>query len=210
LSEGPELDRVIALAGLFQAAALVRQVAQDGSAEPEAFQASVGSVLRLDADSTETIFGGRDGVRLGLRELCRQLDRQSSGRDAELMRYALSLMFLERKLMKRKDLLETLHEGVRAAAEQAEHFSPTHSNVLARLADLYLKTVSTLTPRIVVTGDPSHLNNPENANRIRCALLAGMRAVVLWRQVGGNRLRLLFGRRRVIRTAQAVLAELEA
>jgi high frequency lysogenization protein len=45
-----------------------------------------------------------------------------------------------------------------------------------------------LSPRIMVNGDPAHLNNPENANRIRALLLAGIRAAMLWRQSGGGRL----------------------
>ncbi len=37
-------------------------------------------------------------------------------------------------------------EGVEAAMHQSEHFSPTHENVLARLADTYASTVSQIDP----------------------------------------------------------------
>lgn len=209
MSKQTEQDRVIALAGLFQAASLVQQIAREGSADAEAFRVSMESVLRLDAETPEEVYGGRRGLRLGLSELCKQLDKAREGRDADLVRYALSLMFLERKFMRRRDLLQAVRQGVETAEAQAEHFSPTHSNVVAKLADLYLNTISTLTPRIIVTGDPTHLNNPENANRIRCALLAGVRATVLWRQLGGNRLRLLFTRGRVLATARGMLEGIE-
>ncbi|NIR32667.1 MAG: high frequency lysogenization protein HflD [Gammaproteobacteria bacterium] len=209
MSDHPEQNRVIALAGLFQAAALVQQIARDGSADAEAFQVSMESVLRLDAETPEAVYGGRRGLRLGLTELCKQLDKAREGRDADLVRYALSLMFLERKFMRRRDLLDAVRQGVETANAQAEHFSPTHSNVVAKLADLYLNTISTLTPRIIVTGDPNYLNNPENANKIRSALLAGVRATVLWRQLGGNRLRLLFTRRRVLTTAREMLEAIQ-
>jgi high frequency lysogenization protein len=204
-----EQNRVIALAGLFQAAALVQQVAREGTAEPEAFRTSMESVLRLDAESPEAVYGRRAGLRLGLTELERQLGK-GRDRNADLVRYGLSLMFLEPKLTRRADLREAVRRGVETASAQAEHFGPTHSNVLAKLADVYLNTVSTLTPRIIVTGDPAHLNNPENANRIRSLLLAGMRAAVLWRQLGGNRLRLLLTRGRILASTRRMLSEIEA
>ena len=210
MSEQAEQNRVIALAGLFQAAALVQQIAREGSVDPEAFQVSVESVLRLDAETPEAVYGGRRGLRLGLTELCKQLDKAREGRDADLVRYALSLMFLERKFMRRRDFVDAVRQGVETAEAQAEHFSATHSNVVAKLADLYLNTISTLAPRIIVTGEPVHLNNPENANRIRTALLAGVRATVLWRQLGGNRLRLLLTRGRVLATARRMLEEIES
>lgn len=187
----------------------MQQIARTGTSDPEAFRVSVESVLRLDSESTEAVYGGRPGLRLGLTELCKQLDKGREGRDAELVRYALSLMFLERKFTRRRDLLAAVRRGVETASAQAEHFDATHSNVLAKLADIYVNTISTLTPRIIVSGDPLHLNNPENANRIRSALLAGMRAAVLWRQLGGNRLRLLFTRARVLATAREMLAQME-
>jgi len=58
----------------------------------------------------------------------------------------------------------------------------------------------------MVQGKPEYLNTPTNANRIRALLLAGMRAAVLWRQLGGNRLKLLWTRRGIVERAEALLA----
>jgi high frequency lysogenization protein len=55
----------------------------------------------------------------------------------------------------------------------------TGDEVVACLAETYSETVSTLSPRIMVTGEPNLLNRPEIANRIRALLLAGVRAAVL-------------------------------
>ena len=77
--------------------------------------------------------------------------------------------------------------------------------MLARLADTYASTVSQLQPRIMVQGEPDYLNTPANANRIRALLLAGMRSAVLWRQLGGHRLKLLWTRKRIVACAQAML-----
>lgn len=196
----------MALGGLFQAVALVQQVAREGNPEPESFASSIESVIRIDAESTDAVFGGSTRIERGLQILCRQLGRDKALQDAEIMRYAVSLLFLERQLMRSPRLLGKVRQGIDAAIQQSEHFAVTHENVLARLADTYASTVSQLQPRIMVQGKPEYLNTPTNANRIRALLLAGMRAAVLWRQLGGNRLKLLWTRRGIVERAEALLA----
>ncbi len=195
-------DRVLALAGIFQACSLVRQVAHRGLADSAPLTVSIESVLAIDAEDVESVFGGAAGLATGLTSLLKELGRSSRSRDREVVRYAVSLLHLERKLVKRAELLRTLRQGIETAASQAQHFSSTHPNVISNLADLYTRTVSTLPPRIMVKGEPSILSNPENAARIRALLLAGMRSTVLWRQCGGTRLSLLLQRRRILQTAE--------
>ncbi len=208
MSNTPDGDRVIALAGLYQATTLVQQVARQGSADNAPFEVSIASLLRIDSESAAQVFGGRNGVVCGLKTLCRQLSRR--GRDLELTRYSVCLLFLERKLARRHDLKRAVLDGIRNAIDQAEYFDTTHDCVLANLASIYTSTVSTLSPRIMVTGAPQHLNHPGNANKIRALLLAGLRATVLWRQLGGNRLHLLLGRTRIVSSAEEMLRVLEA
>lgn len=202
------LERVMALSGIYQATTLVQQVARAGNADLGPLETSIESLFRIESATTEAVFGGWDKLQSGLVTLVRQLDRKE--RDLELTRYAVSLLFLERKIVRRKDLMKRILEGIDVATAQAEYFSSTHENVLARLADIYRGTVSTLPPRIMVSGTPAYLNNPDNANKIRALLLAGLRATVLWRQLGGNRLQLLFYRGNILRSAQQKLAEMEA
>jgi high frequency lysogenization protein len=198
-------EHAMALGGLFQAVSLVQQVAREGNADSEPFASSIASVLRVDADNTDAVYGGDTQLTRGLQTLCRQLGRDKSRQDAELMRYAVSLMFLERQLVRSSKLMDRLRQGIDTASAQSEHFPITHENVLARLADTYASTVSQLQPRIMVQGKPEYLNTPANANRIRALLLAGMRSAVLWRQLGGNRLRLLWTRKNIVRCAEGLL-----
>jgi high frequency lysogenization protein len=200
-------EHTMALAGLFQAVGLVQQVAREGSADAEPFESSIASILRIDAQNTDAVYGSNRHLARGLQILCRQLGKQKSLQDSELMRYAVSLLFLERRLMRNTKMLVKVRDGIDAATLQSEHFPITHENVLARLADTYATTVSQLPPRIMVQGKPEYLNTPANANRIRALLLAGMRSAVLWRQLGGNRLRLLWTRKRIVGCAQEMLGE---
>lgn len=208
MSSQSQLDRILALAGIFQASALVQQVARAGNVDLEPFEASINSVFKIDADCTADVYDGGRSLCHGLAILCHQLGRQD--RDAELTRYAVTLVFLERKLVSRRDLMTVILDGIRTAHTQAEYFSTVHDNVVAKLADVYASTVSTLSPRIMVSGEPHHLSDPKNANRIRALLLAGMRSAVLWRQLGGNRLQLLLARKRIVRSAETMLADLKA
>jgi len=200
------VERAIALAGVFQAAALADQAARRGSAEQAPLEASVESVFRIDTESADQVFGGIDGVRLGLVTLLSQLGARGR-RELSIMRYAATLMVLERALVREPEMLARIRDGVAVAAQQAELHSSVHENVMARLADVYVDTVSKLSPRIIVMGEPGYLQDADNANRIRAVLLCGIRAAVMWHQLGGNRLQLLLFRRRLVDAARALLAE---
>jgi high frequency lysogenization protein len=122
------------------------------------------------------------------------------------MRYAIGLIQLERKLARQPEMLQTISQELEDTGHQLRHFGLTHTNVIARLADLYANTISTLGPRIMVSGENNQLQIQENANKVRALLLSGIRAAVLWRQCGGNRWQLLFQRRQLIRQATQLLA----
>ncbi|HXH02128.1 MAG TPA: high frequency lysogenization protein HflD [Candidatus Competibacteraceae bacterium] len=199
-------DRVIALAGLFQAARLVQRIAREGQATPAAdFAACLHSLFQIDAPSSAAVYGGLEHLRSGLEQAVEQL-RQP--RNMEITRYTVALLVLERKLARRPDLLARLGDGIRALRDRLAHFPLTHDNIVAGLAELYVSTISTLSPRIMVNGDARHLNQPQNAERIRALLLAGIRAAILWRQSGGSRLTLLLRRRALLTEAQHLLAGL--
>ena len=86
--------------------------------------------------------------------------------------------------------------------------SPTLIRIrLLSLADLYKQTLSQLSFRIRVTGNPTYLQNAATADKVRAILLSGIRAAILWRQVGGRRWQLLFSRRRYSDICRDLLTE---
>jgi high frequency lysogenization protein len=205
-------DQVLALAGVFQSAQLVQQLAREGRTDPAAFRASVESILKLDAPDTLSVFGGKDGVRSGLELISRKLLGRTSPSDVEMARYVVAMLHIEKVLRGKPALLESLRDGINTAMEQMKFFEGGEAEegvrpqLTEKLADLYARTISTLTPRIMVSGEHGHLSNPAIAARVRTALLAGIRAAVLWRQLGGRRWQLLFSRGRIVRNAQELLA----
>ena len=197
-------SRVIALAGLLQACRLVREVATTGRADPAVAETSLASIFRIDAESAADIFGGVGGVRLGLEALLEQFD--GGQRDLALTRLVLGVLRIERRLARNPRMLDALRTGIESVQRQVDHLGVGHASVLARLAELYVETLSQLRPRIVVHGNPLHLANPQRVEQVRALLLAAVRAAVLWRQVGGSQLRLLIRRREYAMLARGLLA----
>jgi high frequency lysogenization protein len=199
-------NQVIALAGVYQACHQVKSVAWQGRCEPSALATAISSIFKIDADSLDDIYGGRQNIMQGLQILARELNPQTPRPDSELTRYVLSLLSVEKKLAKQPSIGEYIRNGIAGATTQLNHFGHQHPNTLAALADIYQRTVSQLHPRIMVNGERLHLSNENNAAKIRTLLLAGLRSMVLWRQCGGTRLRFLMQRKHYFHEANSLLA----
>jgi high frequency lysogenization protein len=198
-------DRVLALAGVFQGARLARDVARKGMCDVEAFEASRSSLFVFETDATAAIFGGIAGIRQGLRTLAEQLDREAS-RDIEIARYAVAVIHLGDRARRDSGTLKGLGDDLAALDRRRQHFELTDAVQNQQLAKIYQDRISGLGPRIIVRGEPLHLQNPDNAARVRVALLAGVRAAVLWRQTGGRKWQLLLRRRRLWTVARELVA----
>ena len=199
-------DRTLALGGVFQAAYLVDQVAKRGMVSQAEFETCLSSLFEMSPPNTEAVYGSRFEIRRGLQTLSEQMQGDVDKRNIYIMRYAINLLQLERKLSKQPAMLKRIADELDGASQQVIHFGLTHSNVVARLADIYSQTISTMTPRIMVSGENNYLQNPENANKVRALLLAGIRSAVLWRQCGGRRWQLLFQRKTIIASAAQLIA----
>jgi high frequency lysogenization protein len=197
--------RVIALAGLFQALALVRAVAQRGGCDAQSARESLASIFRIDADSPADVYAGVGNLRLGLETLVSQLD-ESGKRDLALTRMAVQVLRLERALMRSNATLSTLRGGIDALRPLLAQVESGNLDPGGRLAELYASTLSRLQPRIMVEGNPAFLQQAAQVDRIRALLMAAVRAAVLWRQLGGNQWSLMFRRRQYAMLARGLLA----
>jgi high frequency lysogenization protein len=198
-------DRTLALAGIFQAAGLVQQIASRGNADPQPFETSIRSIFEVNPSTIEDIFGGSDNLRQGLEWLIEHLSGKQVSHKDQIVKYVVGVLYLERQLSKKPDMLQRIRVGIERSRLQSKQFSVTHSNVIASLATCYSDTISNLTPRIIVSGEHDHLSNPAVANAVRALLLAAIRSAVLWRQCGGNRIQLLFSRSKLLAEAQRLM-----
>lgn len=197
-------DRLVALAGVYQSALCVRSIATKGSVDTGAMEPCIYSLFQRDSGSAASVFGEAGALTPGVRELAGQLSGKGQ-RDLEITRYVVSLLKLERVLAARKVMVASIAEGIEEARSELERLALLHPDLLARLAEIYARTVSQLQPRIMVRGDPDQLQNPANQQRVRALLLAGIRAAWLWSQVGGSRWKILLGRKRLLAAAEDYL-----
>lgn len=201
-------DRTLALAGVFQTASLVKQLAKTGRATEPYFTHSIESLFKINAVDVPDVYGGTQNLELGLKELIRLFINNKDPKDADIARYVLSLLHLERKLSKNTEMNTLVQKGLERAKTQAGHFNSTHENVIANLASIYTDTLSNFKFRIYVSGEPLYLNQTYIINKVRALLFAGIRSSVLWRQLGGRRWQLLISRLGIIQTAKTLLEEM--
>ena len=200
-------DIAIVLAGAFQAARLVKNIANNKRYDSEAFIGSVQSIFKIDANSVIDVYEDLKHIQLGLRELISFFDLQHNKRDPEIARYVYSMFYLERQLNRKPEVLKKIKTGIELAERQSQHFSKTHPNVILNLADTYQKTLSQFKFRIQITSEQPFPNQSNLLAEIRVLLLAGIRAAVLWRQIGGSRWQLLFFYKRLKKAARELLNE---
>lgn len=197
-------DQTLALAGIYQAASLVKQIANTGKANEAQVETSLETLFRFDANTVEEVYGSVAGVSHGVKVLLQHLTDRSS-RDIEITRYVVSLIALERKLSNNKRMLEEIGKRLNSIHTQLEFFSLSHENTYAKLGQLYKDSISTLGPKIIVSGEQPFLSNEHNASKVRALLLAGIRSSVLWHQCGGSRWQFLFGRKAYIEECEKIL-----
>lgn len=199
-------DQAIALAGIAQAAMLVNQLAREGSADSQAMQCAVHSILALDAPDSESIFISKKHLYLGLKTVREAFERDSAS-SAEILRYCASMLHLQKNLVKNPTMLDTLRKRIQQLQKQIDlHGDQTSSQVFSSIASIYSDTLSTFQFRVQVNGRPELLQQQNIADQIRTALLGGVRAAILWRQLGGSRLDFIF-RRKAIYNATVALME---
>jgi high frequency lysogenization protein len=188
-------DRVLALAGMAQALAQVRRIADTGQADATVLATALDSVFQIDAESPAAVYGGEQALRPGLL-LLRDYFRNLS-RDELLPRLALAVLQLERRFS-RDPMAQRVHAGIVGLGPMAARLGTAHPDVLVAVGGLYASTVSHLRPRVLVQGNPHYLGQAQVVAEVRAVLLAALRSAVLWRQLGGSLWDLLLRRRALL------------
>jgi len=203
-----EKEQTIALSAIFQAAELVATLAKTGKLDKDYLKPLIDSILVVNPDSTEDIYGGqwdcKSNLALGHRVARQALGKERASVNPDTLRYALSLIHLESKLAKEDAILSTLGKGIQQLDRQKAHSDDVlHENMMAAISGIYQDTLSTMTFRIQVQGDSRLLQQSTISNQVRATLLTGIRAAMLWRQLGGKRWHLIFKRKALLNALDA-------
>ena len=188
--------QTLALASIFQTTALVHQLASTGQCDTHSNKASLNSIVS-QSDDVDEIFTSPEDLRVGFESLKTLLEKKPINMQ-NIMLYSTALINLEKKLMKKPQLLTQISAEIDLIKKQ-DFFDIHHSNSIARLAQLYKDTLGSLNPTIMVRGEQIYLTNRHTANHIRALLLAGIRAVSLWKSQGGKTWHLLLNKKKTLR-----------
>lgn len=192
-------ERTIALAGVLQACAQVQAIARTGELNEAVSEAAISSILILDAVNTPAVYGGLGGVEVGLAMVRDGAMQSASPDNAEVIRYAMSLLHLQSQLYRDDDAFQRFGQAV----EQLSRYSG--EELIEQCSEVYKEHISRMRPQIIVQGEQGYLQRPDVPPQVRALLLAGVRSAVLWQQKGGNRLKLLWERGKYRSVAEQLL-----
>ncbi|MEY4641822.1 MAG: hypothetical protein RLZZ227_1816, partial [Pseudomonadota bacterium] len=108
-----QLEQTLALAGIAQAAFLVHQLAHHGVVAHDKLNTALRSLLVTHPKNTEEVFGKSDRMHLGLQVLQELLTGNSSVfTPSEVLRYMMGLLYLEYRLARRPNMLNSIGQGL--------------------------------------------------------------------------------------------------
>jgi len=200
-----QTDKTLALAGIYQAAILVKAIATTGNIADAHLASILETLFRFNANNVMDVYGDVSTVKKGLKALSDQLSGNAESMDMDITRYVIKLLQLEKTLQKSPQMMDKLSDELEKTQGKIDYFHVSHENIVANLADIYQQNISPIGSKIMVQGEEIYLSQNNNANKIRALLFAGIRSAVLWRQCGGSRLQLLFHRKKYIESAQQLL-----
>jgi high frequency lysogenization protein len=212
MSNNINRQKTLALAAIFQAAALADNLARRGTADIQAIKVLLESIIVFDTDNPEAIYGSPKQLMLGLRSLegCLTIGGFNDNENyANQLQYALGIIQLESQLSKSDKLLNTLRSRLEQTQKQLPHFDNEISaqGMINNFAGAYVDTVGTLKFRLQIKGNQQKLQTAGIPEQVRAVLLAGIRAAWLWKRLGGRRWHLLLTRSQILEELRVLIKE---
>ena len=88
-----------------------------------------------------------------------------------------------------------IHSALSTLREDPELIDVASERGIAALSEIYVSTLSQLSPKIMVRGDQRFLETEQTPVQVRALLLAGVRAAYLFHELGGRRIQLFIHRK---------------
>ena len=192
-------NETISLGAIYQACNEIKKIAWQGEINSNIIQPLINSVYQTTSEDIEALYINIKRLNSGLDFLRRQLVGDAFSRDGEVSRYFEAIGVLIKNMNKKEEIFNKLRtELTRQSMPIKEDNLDQHALFLS---DLYLTTVSTVEPRIIVNGDNKYLTDKKNAAMIRSLLLCAIRSYILWQQSGGSKFRLFIFKKKIAELA---------
>lgn len=207
-------NETLALAALFQACTQIQRVARTGYVDPHAAAAVIRGLIITNPQTCEDIYPPNN-LLVGFRQVAASFSSSAADKSpetVEITKNAFKVISLERTIEKNGAVFDKLGTDIDAMRTSVLSRYPDYESgrpeiVLSQdclhdFSKLYESLISPNFPRLMIYGEEEYLSRIENQEMIRALLLAGVRACVLWRQVGGRRRFFIFKRRAIVDCAR--------
>lgn len=207
-------SEAIALAALFQCCLQIDRLSQTGYYDEQAVAAVIRALLVTNPKDVEEIYNTAD-LKTGFRQLIKCTDKsdtQTVIASKDITSMAFKLIELSVRVERNTRVFNRLSDEIDALekailTEQADFLDGDSSVVNTRsnfhlFGTLYQSIISPNFPPLIIYGQENILKDTDNQEKIRALLLAGIRAVILWRQLGGRRRFFIFRRNKILEYAK--------
>ncbi len=209
-------SETIALGALFQCCTQIQRIASTGYYDEKAVSCVLRALAVTDPKSVEDIYNP-EYLTVGFKQIIDSLGKTDLAKGADTIvvtKMALKLITLAHSVERNQRIYQRLSDEIDALSKAVttEHSdflndelcvsSINTQNNIHLFGSLYQSIISPNFAKLLIYGDERFLRDTDNQERIRALLLAGIRAVILWRQVGGRRRYLIFRRKEILKYAR--------
>lgn len=209
-------NETLALAALFQACMQIQRVAKTGYIDAQATAPVIRALIITNPKTCDDIYN-KGSLLMGYRQILSSFGTPTNQRTEEAIEItalAFKLITLENNIENSSVHFEKLSSDIDMARGRILFLKDNYENasadeivdkdIIKEFASIYQSIISPNFPKLIIYGEESYLRVEENQTMIRALLLAAIRAIVLWRQVGGRRRYLIFRRKAIIECARSV------
>ena len=188
----------IALSAMCQSALMIQQVSKGVILNKDSLICLFNGITTTDPKSVLDVYGSVDVLADGAKLVQYQLSGNATKKDIEVTRYLAGIMSISKKLLKNQSALSALTDKLTDIQRRLSHFEIDDPSIIQNFAECYSEVLSPLSQKIQVIGNPALLQQKSVQHKVRALLLSGVRAAVLWRQMGGKRRDFIFNRKAIL------------
>ncbi|SPT70149.1 DUF489 family protein [Anaerobiospirillum thomasii] len=213
-------NETLSLAALFQSCAQIQRIARTGQGDESAMAPVIRGLIITNPKSCEDIYKPST-LAQGYRQIPASFgfgSKEKSPDVLEITTIAFKLITLEQAIEKNQHYFNMLGQNIDKVRQSilsrhSDYENASDSEILSEdclneFSSLYQSIISPNFPKLVIYGAPEHLKEDSNQSKIRALLLSAIRAIVLWRQLGGRRRYLIFRRNAIIQCARDTVSSL--
>ena len=201
-------SQTIALSAMCQSALMIQQVSKGIILDKGSLMCLFNGIVSTDPKSVLDVYGNIEDLMDGAKLVQYQLSGNATKKDIEVTRYLAGIMSISKKLLNNPSALSSLKNKLDEVQRRLEHFELDDPSITQNFAECYSEVLSPLGQKIQVIGKPDLLQQPSIQHKVRALLFSGVRAAVLWRQMGGKRRDFIFSRKRILKDVIAFNQEL--